>query len=1398
MGVAVANIVGDNNDNLLEGTSGDDKLQGLAGNDTLLGGDGVDTAFYDLRLESAGVTLDGSVVGTQPVVEIPDGQGGIDRLDSVEQLEIWGSIYADNFTGGAGNDTLWTAAGDDTADGGAGNDSVDGYLGDDSLQGGPGDDWLRGDAGNDTLAGGDGFDTAYEEFSGAATGVWYDGSAVGTAAMVDVPDGRGGTDRVGGIERLWIKGSPFDDRLDGGLTVDYLWGGAGNDTLSGGAGSDSLDGADGDDVLAGGQGDDWLTGGPGSDTVEFTGTLADYTIDYDDVAKRLTLVDKVAGRDGTDRVESVEYLQFADGKVSAESVAFGPRRLVGDESNNILTGAGGNDTLLGMGGDDTLTGAGGADSLDGGDGNDELSGGTGNDSLLGGAGSDWLEGGDGNDTLAGGDGFDAAYYDFWDVTGGARFDGSAVGPQGAVFVDDLHGGKDRLEGIERLWLDGSPYGDSLFGGAGSDAIGGSGGDDWLVGGAGDDWLAGEGGSDTLIGGDGTDTGYYDFIAINTGVVLNGAAVGTEPVIEIGDPQGVNDELREIEQLWVQGSKLADALTGGAGNDTLYGADGNDTIAGGGGNDWINGGAGMDTLKFSGNLADYTVDYDGNTGNFVAIDGIAGRDGMDQADGVEYLQFADALRSVEWFAPILRIGNEGDDALGGGGGNDTLLGLAGDDMLLGENGADYLNGGDGNDWLQGGSGDDLLDGAAGNDQLRGGGGNDTLIGGTGSDELRGEDGNDLVDSGDGDDELRGDAGNDTLIGGAGNDTVRGDAGADAVSFTGAWSEYTVSYDTYYDLFTVIDSKEGRDGIDTVRDVEVFQFADCSRTAEEIIREQGAFDPDALPYFIRGLHRGVDEGPTYHWGPVGSGRTLTYAFSTTPYPGPGAVGLELFTPEQQEVVRLALAEFADVADLDFVEVAAAGASDLRFYRADTSPVNGFANPPPGGGIVIDDDVPLDSLSGFSANVLLHEIGHALGMRHPFNDPEIWLDGETVMSYSDTTNLGPYDLATLHYLYGTNPAARTGDDAYAFADRYIWDSAGVDTLSAAQATLPVGIDLAPGGWSWIGAKSADLMDLGQAFIGVDSWLENAIGGSGADLITGNELANRLEGRAGNDVLSGGAGDDTLIGGDGFDAARYDFSGIAGGVLFNAADTGTPAAVFIEDGLGGLDWLDDIERVQVLGSSDSDGLVGGAGNDLLNGNGGDDIIVGGGGVDTLVLDVSTDDVLDTNNLVCVPGAPSVIGSSIGVVYVDGIERVKLTDGLYAFDTLAPTATDPGGKVWQAAALYRAGFGQMPDQATLSQWTAQGDVAADMGDLGQAMIDYYAPGISSPELVAYLYQMLLGVPAPPEAVQAYVDQIGPGKPFETQGDLFAFAASLTENTIHMMDFVGSIQVLDPTWFPMG
>ncbi len=210
------------------------------------------------------------------------------------------------------------------------------------------------------------------------------------------------------------------------------------------------------------------------------------------------------------------------------------------------------------------------------------------------------------------------------------------------------------------------------------------------------------------------------------------------------------------------------------------------------------------------------------------------------------------------------------------------------------------------------------------------------------------------------------------------------------------------------------------------------------------------------------------------------------------------------------------------------------------------------------------------------------------------------------------------------------------------------------------------------------------------------------------------------------------------------------------------------------------------LVGSTGDDRVSGGGGNDTLNGRGGNDAIDGGDGTDTAIIETTMAGVQAysfANGVISVTTA-------LGTQTMVNVERVHLNDGLFAFDTQGPA-----GETWQAAAIFHAGFGQLPGAADLSRWTAAADGAPTMGALAQQMIDHYAPGVSSHTLVAHVYTQLVHQAPSAEVVQSYVDQIGPGRPFATQGDLLAFAASLALNTNGMAGFVGSIQQLEPGWF---
>ncbi|MDR2056219.1 MAG: VWA domain-containing protein [Desulfovibrio sp.] len=83
---------------------------------------------------------------------------------------------------------------------------------------------------------------------------------------------------------------------------------------------------------------------------------------------------------------------------------------------------------------------------------------------------------------------------------------------------------------------------------------------------------------------------------------------------------------------------------------------------------------------------------------------------------------------------LAKGENADDILDGGPGND---------ILYGQQGNDVLRGGDGNDILHGGQGDDFLDGGTGKNQLYGGAGNDVLVGNSPDEQIHGGSGLDTL-------------------------------------------------------------------------------------------------------------------------------------------------------------------------------------------------------------------------------------------------------------------------------------------------------------------------------------------------------------------------------------------------------------------------------------------------------------------------------------------------------------------------------------------------------------------------------------------------------------------------------------------------------------------------------
>jgi Ca2+-binding RTX toxin-like protein len=351
-------IRGGDGDDVINGAGGDDQIDGGAGNDFLTGYDGNDT-------------LNGGD-GDDRLVELT---GGNDLMQ--------GGAGNDHLVGMTGNTTLDGGLGDDLLEafnvapgahltllGGAGSDTfrVAGATPPSAVvtaTGGDGSDVFEVSYGNQfyTLtvtdfkagAGGDRIDVKFD--LGTTGNPFADGHLVlrqvGSDAFLDVDfDGAAGNRsadqllKLANVNASKLTADNFVQHYDPQAGVkpapapaptpapvpapvpapppptptpgETHTGSTGTDQLAGTAGNDTLDGGAGDDILHGGAGNDVLVGGTGRDTASYDGKAADYKISHD--ASGWHVADqRSGGTDGTDTLQGVERVAFADATVALDT-----------------------------------------------------------------------------------------------------------------------------------------------------------------------------------------------------------------------------------------------------------------------------------------------------------------------------------------------------------------------------------------------------------------------------------------------------------------------------------------------------------------------------------------------------------------------------------------------------------------------------------------------------------------------------------------------------------------------------------------------------------------------------------------------------------------------------------------------------------------------------------------------------------------------------------------------------------------------------------------------------------------------------------------------------------------------------------------------------------------------
>jgi Ca2+-binding RTX toxin-like protein len=1163
---------------IVDGGSGNDLLIAGAGNDTMNGGDGVDTADYSYLAAANGInlTLDGTNAVSVSV------SGLLDDRDSLRNVE--------NVFGGAGDDTITGDAADNI---------------------------LRGGLGKDALDGGSGVDTAdYSYITSSASGV----SVTLTGSMsANVSVGGVAEDSLKNIEN--ITGGAGNDTLTGDARDNILFGGAGNDTLSGGLGNDKLAGGDGNDLFVGN--DDFVVG---AGAVALDGGAGIDTADYSAISNSVSGISVMLGGAA---VADLSIGGSSKGTlVNIENVigGGGNDNLRGDALANMLSGGLGSDTFAGGLGNDTIDGGGDVDTVDysyitspatainvalngstnatvsvggaaedtlrnieniiGGSGNDTISsldssenfffGAAGNDSLSGGGGNDQIAGGDGNDRIDGGAGDDKLVSGAQPVSGYPG-NGMAEDMSGAAFLDTLIGGagNDTL-----LGLGGN---DSLDGGEHDDVISAGAGNDTLIGGTGNDVLEGGSGNDDLDGGAGND---YLIAATSNDSATGGYGFG-------GDT--------------LKGASGDDVLIGSAGNDVLDGGEGNDQLEGGSGADIVNGGAG-DDLLFGATSASQTA----NDAGPMLVDTLLGGDGHDNL-----------------------YGSSGADLLSGGGGNDFISGensFAGSVSPPGSPSSnDTLIGGTGNDTLIGGSGaSDFADysylttattgisvtlngsmdatvrvGASAEDTLRnieniiGGMGNDTiagdlnanvLLGGGGNDSLSGDSGNDLLDGGLGNDSATGGAGSNTLVGGAGNDTLDGGfGGQDTADYTYLSSDLSISLTA--GNATVSASTSDIDRLIEIENITAGKGNDTIAGDERSNVLIGGEGNDLLAG-----RAGVDTLD----GGFGND-TADYA-----YIADGTAGINV-TLSETGSGTVSINGVIEDSLISIENVFGGAGSDQITGNSSANVLRGGAGSDTLDGGSGSDTADYAYLTAASSgiNVTLDSAGSA-SVDGGAGDQDRLLNIENVSGGDgNDTIVGNADANIL--------SGGRGND--------ILDGSGGSDTADYSYVGSTGLTILLGG------TGNDTVSV-SANSDVDRLLniENIIGGSGNDTITGDNRDNSLSGAAGNDSLSGGAGNDQLSGGDGSDnlvAGAGDDILVSGnarpyspvsGVLVSYDSTAGAAFLDILDGGDGNDTLIGLAgRDSLIGGAGNDSISGGLGNDTLIGGADNDILAGGEGSDSL-----------------------------------------------------------------------------------------------------------------------------------------------------------------------------------------
>ncbi len=362
---------------------------------------------------------------------------------------------------------------------------------------------------------------------------------------------------------------------------------------------------------------------------------------------------------------------------------------------------------------------------------------------------------------------------------------------------------------------------------------------------------------------------------------------------------------------------------------------------------------------------------------------------------------------------------------------------------------------------------------------------------------------------------------------------------------------------------------------------------------------------------------------------------------------------FSAAEQAQALAAMGEWAAASGLIFIQ-AAAGQGDINFSNVDFNTTSGPSYAGAGGigfypfgnwnffsypSFLGDQDTAGDIFMNsqfqngdgtVAYGTLLHEIGHAIGLKHP---TEVVTDFAANPTVTHDQVLSADDPAlTIMATVGDGGAGAAHLRALdKQAAAFIYGAAGPGAVYTASAS---GTD-SVSAWSW----NAGTQTLTQTAVSSGETIRGSsandviTGSAGNDRLFGLEGTNLLIGNAGNDSLFGGTGVNTLVGGIGDDS--YYVSSTATTITENPGEGTDSVSAFVSftlpanveslslygqeltgtsNNVGGSLFGDGAFATTLNGGTGADYIVGGAGADMIAGGGGIDLMFGNGGADHFI----------------------------------------------------------------------------------------------------------------------------------------------------------------------------------------